>query len=249
MVYYGGRSSLVVVSWRIYKCSHNVIGQYKRVVRISPTISKKGRPLRKDGMRSKNLLSNTMHRVATLVAHLSPKDSILSVHPTTASYEDVKDMSVEQLRTQFGGKREDRLELDGINHIAWVCSDMARTVHFWNECLGLRLTKTLQLPGNGQHFFLEGGRGAAIAYFYFPNAAKQAPGLGTVDMQRLYETGQFDTAHGSVNHVAFNVPLDKLRAFRRQGRWFGNAKIGVVMDRYVWRKMRYLFSNNSIMEL
>ena len=45
-------------------------------------------------------------------------------------------------------------EFSGINHLALVCKDMARTVEFYSNVLGMPLIKTLDLPhGFGQHFF------------------------------------------------------------------------------------------------
>ena len=47
-----------------------------------------------------------------------------------------------------------RFELQGINHLALVCRDMARTVDFYTTVLGMPLVKTIELPGGmGQHFF------------------------------------------------------------------------------------------------
>lgn len=37
--------------------------------------------------------------------------------------------------------------LGGINHVALVCSDMARTVDFYSNVLGMPLIKSLDLPG------------------------------------------------------------------------------------------------------
>jgi len=80
--------------------------------------------------------------------------------------------------------------------VAFVCSDMSKTVWFWGEILGLRLTKTIALPDGGQHFFLDGGRGAAIAYFWFPHASKPQPGVSSIDIQKAV-MGDFSTAHGT----------------------------------------------------
>jgi len=102
---------------------------------------------------------------------------------------------------------------------------MARTLWFWCEVLGCTLTKTIQLPDDGQHFFIEGGRGLAIAYFWFPNAPKYSPGVATVDMAAVNKTGSFATAWGSVNHVAFNVPVEKLRDIRKRVK---SANVGFV---------------------
>lgn len=35
----------------------------------------------------------------------------------------------------------ERIELQGVSHLALVCSDMARTVDFYCNVLGLELTK------------------------------------------------------------------------------------------------------------
>src|SRR5690349_6149840 len=44
----------------------------------------------------------------------------------------------------------------GLNHLALVCSDMARTVDFYTNVLGFPLVKTVDLPGGrGQHFFFD----------------------------------------------------------------------------------------------
>ncbi len=53
-------------------------------------------------------------------------------------------------------------ELGGINHVALVCSDMARTVDFYSNILGMPLIKSLDLPnGAGQHFFFDAGNGSS----------------------------------------------------------------------------------------
>ena len=66
----------------------------------------------------------------------------------------------------------------GINHLALVCKDMAKTVDFYSNILGMPLIKTLELPnGGGQHFFFDCGNGNSIAFFWFPNAPEAQPGI------------------------------------------------------------------------
>ncbi|MBI2765792.1 MAG: VOC family protein [Chloroflexi bacterium] len=99
-------------------------------------------------------------------------------------------------------------ELRGINHLALVCSDMARTVDFYTNTLGMPLTKTIELPGNmGQHFFFDIGNGDSLAFFWFPGAPKAAPGIASA--AHMPGEGEITTAHGSMNHVAFDVPEEK----------------------------------------
>lgn len=54
-------------------------------------------------------------------------------------------------------------ELGGINHVALVCSDMARTVEFHSGVLAMPLIKALDLPdGMGQHFFFDANNGEPL---------------------------------------------------------------------------------------
>ena len=109
-------------------------------------------------------------------------------------------------------------ELRGINHLALVCRDMARTVDFYTNVLGMPLIKTIELPfGMGQHFFFDIGNGDSLAFFWFPDAPEPAPGVASP--RTVPSGGELVTAIGSMNHVAFDVPperideyLQKLRA-------------------------------------
>ncbi|WP_373008368.1 VOC family protein [Hyphomonas sp.] len=99
-------------------------------------------------------------------------------------------------------------EFLGVNHLALVCKDMARTVEFYRDKLGMRLTKTIELPfGFGQHFFFDVGNGDSIAFFWFPNAPEAAPGIAAP--AALPTRGNIASAHGSMNHIAINVAVDK----------------------------------------
>ena len=56
-------------------------------------------------------------------------------------------------------------EFCGVNHLALVCKDMAKTVAFYRDILGMPLTKTIDLPGGrGQHFFFDMGNGDSLAF-------------------------------------------------------------------------------------
>lgn len=97
----------------------------------------------------------------------------------------------------------------GINHVALVSRDMARTVAFYRDLLGMPLVKTLELPGGkGQHFFFDAGAGASVAFFWYPEAPEVLPGV--VQAPR----GGGISAHGSMNHLAFDVAPEDLVACR-----------------------------------
>ena len=109
----------------------------------------------------------------------------------------------------------EQFDIRGINHLALVCSDMKRTVDFYSGILGMPLTKTIDLPGGlGQHFFFDVGNGDMLAFFWFPHAPEGIPGV--THCANLVGKGDLTTAHASMNHVAFNVPLEKLEAYQEK---------------------------------
>ncbi|MGE5595902.1 MAG: VOC family protein [Hyphomicrobiales bacterium] len=106
-------------------------------------------------------------------------------------------------------RENNEFALNGINHLALVCSDMQRTVDFYQGVLGMPLIKTIELPNNmGQHFFFDIGNGDSLAFFWFPNAPQAHPGVSSpAGMPGV--GSEITTAHGSMNHVAFDVPADR----------------------------------------
>jgi catechol 2,3-dioxygenase-like lactoylglutathione lyase family enzyme len=112
------------------------------------------------------------------------------------------------------GRNKD-FELRGVNHLALVCKDMARTVEFYSNVLGMPLVKTIELPGGlGQHFFFDIGGGDCLAFFWFPDAPPAAPGVASP--RAPFGAASLLSAHGSMNHVAFDVPADKLDEYRER---------------------------------
>ena len=108
---------------------------------------------------------------------------------------------------------DDGFELRGINHLALVCSDMARTVDFYTNVLGMPLVKTIELPASmGQHFFFDCGGGDALAFFWFPDAPPPVPGV-TGPTGRP-DQGSLVSARGSMNHVAFAVAPERIDEYR-----------------------------------
>ncbi len=104
-------------------------------------------------------------------------------------------------------------ELGGVNHLALVCRDMARTVEFYSGTLGMPLVKTIELPvGLGQHFFFDCGGGDCLAFFWFPDAAEPEVGISGPGVRP--DRGSLTSAIGSMNHVAFSVPPEKMEEYR-----------------------------------
>jgi catechol 2,3-dioxygenase-like lactoylglutathione lyase family enzyme len=106
-------------------------------------------------------------------------------------------------------------ELRGVNHLALVCKDMAKTVDFYSNVLGMPLTMAIDLPaGLGQHFFFDIGNGDSLAFFWFPDAPEAAPGVASPGA--LVGRGPITTAHASMHHIAFDVPADKIEEYREK---------------------------------
>jgi catechol 2,3-dioxygenase-like lactoylglutathione lyase family enzyme len=104
---------------------------------------------------------------------------------------------------------EPQFEFRGVNHLALVCSDMARTVDFYSNVLGMKLVKTIDLPaGMGQHFFFDCGGGDTLAFFWFPDAPAPVPGVSAPKGRP--DQGSLTSAIGSMNHVAFAVPPEMI---------------------------------------
>ncbi|ROO88248.1 catechol 2,3-dioxygenase-like lactoylglutathione lyase family enzyme [Actinocorallia herbida] len=104
-------------------------------------------------------------------------------------------------------------ELRGVNHLALVCSDMKRTVDFYQGVLGMPLIKTIELPnGWGQHFFFDVGGGNALAFFWFRDAPEAVPGI--TNPITVPDRGELLSAVASMNHVAFDVAPEKIEEYR-----------------------------------
>lgn len=100
------------------------------------------------------------------------------------------------------------MRTNGINHLALVCRDMAETVEFYTQALGMPLVKTVALPDGGQHFFFDCGGGSLLAFFWWPDAPAAAPGIASV----ADFPAKPHSAVGSMNHVAFHLDEDQLEA-------------------------------------
>ncbi len=108
---------------------------------------------------------------------------------------------------------DEGFELGGVHHLALVCSDMQRTVDFYQGVLGMPLVKTIELPfGMGQHFFFDCGGGDSLAFFWFPDAPEAAPGISAPKARP--DRGELTSAIGSMNHVAFTVPPERIEEYR-----------------------------------
>ena len=90
----------------------------------------------------------------------------------------------------------------GVHHLALICSDVERTIAFYQDMLGFPLADVMEnrdYPGS-THFFIDIGHDNLLAFFDFP-------GLGL---------GQAVEAVGGVQHVAISVDQGHLDEVRRR---------------------------------
>ena len=124
--------------------------------------------------------------------------------------------------------RNSEFELGGINHVALVCSDMARTVDFYSNVLGMPLIKALDLPGGlGQHFFFDAGNGDCVAFFWFRDAPDAVPGISAP--AHIPGIGDITSAVSSMNHLSFHVPSEMFHEYRQKLKAKG-VRVGPVLN-------------------
>ena len=105
-------------------------------------------------------------------------------------------------------------ELKGINHLALVCSDMQKTIHFYEDVLGLPVMMIVDLPNNlGHHFFFDIGNGDTLAFFWFTDGR---PVVEAAMPAALPARGDFLSPAGTMNHVAFNVSPEVIHDYAKK---------------------------------
>ncbi len=88
----------------------------------------------------------------------------------------------------------------GLHHVAIVCADVERTIHFYQEVLEFPLTEIVEnrdYPGSN-HFFFDIGNGNLIAFFDFP-------GL---------DVGPYAEVLGGLHHLAISVEPERWEQLR-----------------------------------
>ena len=91
----------------------------------------------------------------------------------------------------------------GVDHLALICSDVAQTIEFYTEVLGMTLNKIVpnRDEPSSTHIFLDMGGGNFLAFFDFPEKgpAKTERGVGSMHHLALKATpAQFAHAVKSV---------------------------------------------------
>jgi catechol 2,3-dioxygenase-like lactoylglutathione lyase family enzyme len=131
------------------------------------------------------------------------------------------------------GNTNSKFQFMGVNHLAPACRDMKETVEFYNGVLGMPLTLTTQYGPDGreqQVFFFDIGNGTHLAFMWAAEAIPSAPGIASpagfleefmdrdlkaLTPDEIAALPSTSTAVGSMNHIALNVPVEKLEEYRQ----------------------------------
>ncbi|MCB9484485.1 MAG: VOC family protein [Dehalococcoidia bacterium] len=123
-----------------------------------------------------------------------------------------------------------RFEVRGINHLALVVADMAKTRHFYTEVLGLPMVRARELADGGQQAFFAITDNTIISAVWYPEAPEGEVGVIYREFSGVDEvTGQHksavpgtkQSAAGSMHHLAFTVPLEKQEEYKERLREAG----------------------------
>ena len=150
-------------------------------------------------------------------------------------------------QTQLGTKPSaipQGLVLQNVDHLALVTDDMAETVRFYTEVLGMKLVHVMRTPGRApgaynpergnppyseiRHYFFDMGNDGLLAFFEYPK------GLAQSDRDAL----------GGMQHVAFHGDRATFQRFQEHFKDKGLPFVGPV-DVGI-RHSIYFFDNNGI---
>ena len=110
----------------------------------------------------------------------------------------------ERIRTAYLSPTAERpaSSARGLHHVAIVCTDVERTVRFYQELLGFPLTEIVENRdyAGSNHFFFDIGNGNLIAFFDFP-------GL---------DVGPYAEVLGGLHHLAISVEPERWAALRER---------------------------------
>jgi len=111
----------------------------------------------------------------------------------------------------------------GVHHAAFICSDVGRTIDFYQDLLGFPLVELFEnrdYPGSA-HLFFDIGHGNLLAFFDFPG----------------YEHPEFHETLGGIQHLAISMAPEEFAALRARlsaaGVEYRGPDLGVENSVYV----------------
>ena len=125
-------------------------------------------------------------------------------------------------------------DLKGVDHVQFACSDMDRTIAFWESIgMGCRLDLVLHNPER-HHFMIDIGRDQVISYWYWPGRElRPAP-------------AEDDRGYAGFYHLAFHVDSeDELEEMRHRVEAAG-IEVSPIHGRHLFDKSIYFTAPDGI---
>ena len=110
----------------------------------------------------------------------------------------------------------------GIHHAALICSDVERTIRFYQDVLGFPLVELVENRDyqGSSHFFFDLGNKTLLGFFDFPGLDLE-PGIEAI---------------GGVQHIAISVPRDRWERLRdrldAEGVKYAGPDLGIEESMY-----------------
>jgi glyoxylase I family protein len=141
----------------------------------------------------------------------------------------------QRLREKYLRPREDRpaTTVQGVHHVALICSDVEQTIEFYQEFLGFPLVELVEnrdYPGSS-HFFFDIGNRNLLGFFDFPG----------------HEHPPFAETIGGVQHIAISISAQQFGAAKAKLDEAGVDYLGP--DRGVEESMYFRDPNGVNVEL
>ena len=111
------------------------------------------------------------------------------------------------------GEAEPRpLQTAGVDHLALICSELERTIAFYAEVLGMRLTQIVQNRDEptSTHIFFDMGGGNQLAFFDFPENEPVRTVRGVGSMHHVALKTQPEQMHAIISrldkyHISYSM--------------------------------------------
>lgn len=125
-------------------------------------------------------------------------------------------------------------DLKGVDHVQFACSDMDRTIQFW-ESIGMQCQLDLVLHNpERHHFMIDIGRDQVISYWYWPG--RELRPAAPVE----------DRGYAGFYHLAFHVDSeDELEEMRQRVEAAGH-EVSAIHGRHLFDKSIYFTDPDGI---
>jgi catechol 2,3-dioxygenase-like lactoylglutathione lyase family enzyme len=125
-------------------------------------------------------------------------------------------------------------DLKGVDHVQFACTDMDRTIAFW-EAIGMRCQLNLVLHNpERHHFMIDIGRDQIISYWYWPGRElRPLPPVADRDYAGFY-------------HPAFHVDTEEELEEMRQRVADSGVEVSEIHGRHLFDKSIYFTDPDGI---